>query len=222
VSGDLESNAYDFPIETFATTAALAEMIRAIRPRGTLVLKSRTPLPVGIDIGAAAAKELTFRAVCYGSFRQAIGLLAERGIELDNLLGLQVPPVPSPAESPEQSKSAGEGTGGTQASPFRGAGTGRLLILRALLTNSKADSPHHYPVPTCSSQSGMRLREMFGRRHANAKSRPPPGFKERQRCVRMGRTRECHDGSPAGISKSRRGEPISPTGKQHRSLGAGV
>jgi threonine dehydrogenase-like Zn-dependent dehydrogenase len=85
--GHLESNAYDFAIETVATTSAFSEMIRATRPRGTLVLKSRTPAPVGIDIGAAVAKELTFRTVFYGSFREAIGLLAERAIVLDDLLG---------------------------------------------------------------------------------------------------------------------------------------
>lgn len=85
--GHLESNAYDFAIETVATASAIAEMVRAIRPRGTLVLKSRTAAPVGIDFSPAVAKELTFRAVFYGSFREAIGLLAERTVVLDDLLG---------------------------------------------------------------------------------------------------------------------------------------
>lgn len=83
----LASNAYDFVIETVATPAALRQMVRAIKPRGTVVFKSRTPLPVSIDFGLAVAKELIFRAVSYGSFREAIGLLAERLIQLDDLLG---------------------------------------------------------------------------------------------------------------------------------------
>jgi threonine dehydrogenase-like Zn-dependent dehydrogenase len=86
-----EPHAYDFIIETYATAEALAEIVRAARPRGTIVLKSRQPWPAGIDLLAAIPKELTFRAVNYGPFAAALGLLAERRIELDDLLGPTFP-----------------------------------------------------------------------------------------------------------------------------------
>jgi L-iditol 2-dehydrogenase len=89
--GGLEANAYDFIIETLATTKTLAEIIRAARPFGTIVLKSRPPRPVGIDLIAAVRKELTFRAVHYGPFSQAVALLAEERIDVSELLGPSYP-----------------------------------------------------------------------------------------------------------------------------------
>jgi L-iditol 2-dehydrogenase len=82
-----EAHAFDFVIETFATPEALAEVVRAARPRGTVVLKSRQPWPVTIDVMQAIPKELTFRAVNYGRFERAIALLSEGRIGLDALLG---------------------------------------------------------------------------------------------------------------------------------------
>jgi L-iditol 2-dehydrogenase len=83
----LEANAYDFIVETFATRAALADMMRAVRPYGTIVFKSRQPFPAAIDLPAAIAKELTFRAVNYGPFPKALALLAEGRIEINGLFG---------------------------------------------------------------------------------------------------------------------------------------
>lgn len=84
-------NGYDFAIETDATADGLAAMLRAVRPRGTVVLKSRPAAPVPVDVGLAVRKELTFRAVHYGSFREAVGLLAERRVELADLFGPAYP-----------------------------------------------------------------------------------------------------------------------------------
>ena len=77
----------DFVIETMATASALAEIVRIARPRGIIVLKSRQPVPVGIDVSAVVAKELTLRGACYGSFREGIGMLVERTIDVRGLLG---------------------------------------------------------------------------------------------------------------------------------------
>lgn len=83
----LEQSAYDFAIETVATTETLAEIVRATRPHGTVVLKSRQPCPVGINLITAVQKELTFRAVNYGSFTRSIAMLAEGLLDVDELLG---------------------------------------------------------------------------------------------------------------------------------------
>jgi threonine dehydrogenase-like Zn-dependent dehydrogenase len=82
-----DPHSFDFVIETSATPEALAESVRAARPRGTVVLRSRQPWPAAIDLAAALPKELTFRAVNYGPFDRAIGLLAEGRLGLDGLLG---------------------------------------------------------------------------------------------------------------------------------------
>jgi threonine dehydrogenase-like Zn-dependent dehydrogenase len=81
------ANSCDFVIETMANVSALAEIIRIARPRGIVVLKSRQPVPVGIDVAAVVAKELTLRGACYGSFREGIGLLVERTIDVRGFLG---------------------------------------------------------------------------------------------------------------------------------------
>jgi threonine dehydrogenase-like Zn-dependent dehydrogenase len=83
----LPADSFDFVIETALSEATLREMVRVARPRGTLVLKSRQPEPVRLDVIPALAKELTLRAVQYGPFRKAVALLAEQRIDLTGLLG---------------------------------------------------------------------------------------------------------------------------------------
>jgi L-iditol 2-dehydrogenase len=82
-----EEGQYDFVVETGIGPDTLATMVRAARPRGTLVLRSRQPGPVAVDLLAAVSRQLTLRAVNYGSFRQALGLLVEGALDLDGLLG---------------------------------------------------------------------------------------------------------------------------------------
>jgi L-iditol 2-dehydrogenase len=84
-------NSLDFAIETVATTEALATMVRAVRPRGTVVLKSRQPRSVGLNLAAAVAKDLTFRAVFSGPFAEAVALLADRRLDLGDLRGPTYP-----------------------------------------------------------------------------------------------------------------------------------
>lgn len=86
-AAELGAGEYDFVIETVATTDSLHEIVRAVRPRGIVVLKSRPYQPAGLDVRAAVLKELTFRAVNYGSFDAAIALVAEGRIDVSDLLG---------------------------------------------------------------------------------------------------------------------------------------
>jgi len=78
---------FDFVIETLATTETLADILGMTRPGGRIVLKSRRYHPVSINVAACVKKEVTFSAVNYGNFGEALRLLAERRIKVDDLFG---------------------------------------------------------------------------------------------------------------------------------------
>jgi threonine dehydrogenase-like Zn-dependent dehydrogenase len=78
---------YDFVIETLPTAEAFAAMIDAVRPGGRIILKSRPHGPVAIDLAAAVKKEVTFQAVAYVRFSEALDLLGRRGLDLTDLVG---------------------------------------------------------------------------------------------------------------------------------------
>lgn len=77
----------DFAVET--SHAVVGDLIRRIRPRGVLVLKSRPFEPVPMDLGMLVAKEIQVAAVHYGSFERAIALLAEGSLEVADLFGAE-------------------------------------------------------------------------------------------------------------------------------------
>lgn len=83
----LPANGFDFAVETLATTETMSALIRAVRPQGKIVLKSRRPEAVGIHFVDAIKKELTFRAVNYGNFDDTLALMASGALGLDDLLG---------------------------------------------------------------------------------------------------------------------------------------
>jgi threonine dehydrogenase-like Zn-dependent dehydrogenase len=87
----VEESAWDFAVETVPTSEALAEVVRAVRPGGTIVLKSRPAERVGLDLRNAVLKELTLRAVNYAPFPETIAWLAEGRIDLSGLLGPVLP-----------------------------------------------------------------------------------------------------------------------------------
>jgi threonine dehydrogenase-like Zn-dependent dehydrogenase len=95
--------AFAYVIETGLQQNTLSRMLHAVRPRGTLVLKSRQPQPVEFDVRGALLKQVTIRAVNYGSFRRAVGLLAEGALDLDGLLG-PIYPLEEFAEVFEQAR----------------------------------------------------------------------------------------------------------------------
>lgn len=83
----LDDNSYDFAIETLATQQAMAEILRAVRPQGRIIIRSRKHEPVGICFDMAVKKEVTLQAVNYGPFDEAIALMADGRIQVDDLLG---------------------------------------------------------------------------------------------------------------------------------------
>lgn len=87
----IEEDAFDSAVETTPTERALLAAIRAVRPGGTIVLKSRPERPVAIDLEIVAKKELNLTGVSYGSFSDAIQILASRAVEVEDLLGPERP-----------------------------------------------------------------------------------------------------------------------------------
>jgi threonine dehydrogenase-like Zn-dependent dehydrogenase len=85
--GALAPGAYDFAVDAQLDARALDAMLRAVRPGGTLALLTRKNDPAPLDVGLAVQKDLTLRAVGYGSFPEAIQLLADGRLDLDDLLG---------------------------------------------------------------------------------------------------------------------------------------
>jgi threonine dehydrogenase-like Zn-dependent dehydrogenase len=78
---------FDFAIETEATEKAFRVLLEALRFGGTAVLKSRPARPVPLDVALAVKKDISLRAVSYGSFDDAIALLADMSWDIDDLLG---------------------------------------------------------------------------------------------------------------------------------------
>jgi D-arabinose 1-dehydrogenase-like Zn-dependent alcohol dehydrogenase len=85
LSMPLETDAYDFVIETQPIARAFDEMIRALRPGGRIILKSRPAAPVAIDLAAAVRKEVVFESVSYGTFPESLEFLTRHDIA--DLLG---------------------------------------------------------------------------------------------------------------------------------------
>lgn len=85
----VDSHCYDFAIETFATTESIRELIRVIKPRGKIVLKSRQHKPFSLTLAEILKKEPQFYAVNYGSFQTAVDLVAELAPELRSLIGAE-------------------------------------------------------------------------------------------------------------------------------------
>jgi L-iditol 2-dehydrogenase len=64
----------------------LESLIGALRPGGTLVLKSRASVPVALDLAPLVARGLTLRGVRHGSFAQAIEWLHGGRLQVADLL----------------------------------------------------------------------------------------------------------------------------------------
>jgi L-iditol 2-dehydrogenase len=81
----LEDDAFDWAIETVATRETLAAILRAVRPGGVIILKSRPAAEVPLDVALAVRKDITLHAVSYAPFDAAIALLGR--LDVDDLLG---------------------------------------------------------------------------------------------------------------------------------------
>ena len=82
---------YAYVIETTAAADGIADLLYAVEPGGRVVLKSRPAAPVSFDLALAVQREITFHAVHYGDFDEAIRLLATGALDVDDLLGETYP-----------------------------------------------------------------------------------------------------------------------------------
>jgi L-iditol 2-dehydrogenase len=80
-------NTYDFIVENFASTATFQRCLRSLKPGGKLVLKSRQPQPVSFQPLLAVTKEIVIQSVHYGGVEQALAILTEQKLPLDDLIG---------------------------------------------------------------------------------------------------------------------------------------
>jgi len=86
----ISANEYEWIIETMATTESFDKMIRALKPGGRLIIKSRQHHPVALDLRELISREITLQAVNYADFNQAADLLAGP-LLLDDLIGETYP-----------------------------------------------------------------------------------------------------------------------------------
>ncbi len=87
----LETSSFDWVVETIADTEVFAELVRLVRPRGRIVVKTRAPELVGVHLPTLLLKELTIEAVNYGSFERSIELLCDPALQVDDLFGARYP-----------------------------------------------------------------------------------------------------------------------------------
>lgn len=82
----MEDSAFDYVIETVLSTEAIPQMVRALKPGGKLILKSRQYEPVAIRMNELLKKEPVMHVVNYGSFEEAVQWLAAGKIDVESLV----------------------------------------------------------------------------------------------------------------------------------------
>lgn len=81
-----DHHAYDYVIETLATSESMSAIVAAVRPGGKIILKSRQHDPICIKLAELIKKEPTLHAVNYGSFEEALELISTRQVTVDDLV----------------------------------------------------------------------------------------------------------------------------------------
>lgn len=87
LAADLPANHFDYIIETQLTSELFACYLAALRPAGKLILKSRLPQRVEFIPAQLVRKEPVIVPVHYGSFDEALELLATGRVQVDDLVG---------------------------------------------------------------------------------------------------------------------------------------
>lgn len=84
--GDLIDQ-YDYAVETVFDEQTISALVKALKPGGLLVVKSRQYSPVPLVPGALVAKDLTLQAVSYYDFEHSMVWLSHHCADLAPLLG---------------------------------------------------------------------------------------------------------------------------------------
>lgn len=91
LDGQKEDCSFDYVVETVTHPEEVVRMLKLLRPGGTLVVKSRHPRPLQLDLQQLVPKEIRLSAVNYGDFQQSLDLLRDPGFHYEDLLGVGHP-----------------------------------------------------------------------------------------------------------------------------------
>lgn len=83
---DLEASSFDYVIETKVFPGLIDAMVRAVRPGGKIILKSRDFRPASFLPYTAIKKEPVLHIVNYGSFEEALEILASGALGISDLI----------------------------------------------------------------------------------------------------------------------------------------
>jgi len=83
---EAESDSYDLVVEATGNDAGLAEALRLVRPKGTLVMKSTYDGRASVDLTKVVVGEVQIRGSRCGPFAPALRLLERRAIDVASLV----------------------------------------------------------------------------------------------------------------------------------------
>lgn len=88
---DIEARSFDMAVECTGNPSGLPIALGALRPRGTLVLKSTYAEPLTLDMTPLVVDELRLVGSRCGPFAAALGLLEERRVDVAPLIDARFP-----------------------------------------------------------------------------------------------------------------------------------
>lgn len=91
MAADLEQGSFDIAVECTGNAEGFALARQALRPRGTLVLKSTYAGRLSLDAAALVVDEITVIGSRCGPFPPALRLLAEGGVDVEPMIHARYP-----------------------------------------------------------------------------------------------------------------------------------
>ncbi|WP_419859086.1 alcohol dehydrogenase catalytic domain-containing protein [Candidatus Palauibacter irciniicola] len=87
----VEASAYDLVVECSGASAGFTAARRAVRPRGTIVLKSTHKNDLAVDISSVVVDEIRLLGSRCGPFEDALSALERRDVEVRDLIDDRLP-----------------------------------------------------------------------------------------------------------------------------------
>jgi 2-desacetyl-2-hydroxyethyl bacteriochlorophyllide A dehydrogenase len=88
---DIEARSFTMAVECTGNPAGLPIALRALRPQGTLVLKSTYAEPLTVDMSPVVVNELRLVGSRCGPFQRALRMLEERRVNVESLIDARYP-----------------------------------------------------------------------------------------------------------------------------------
>jgi len=88
---DPPAAAFDWVVEATGSAAGLAQAIRMVRSRGTIVMKSTVHGDVGVDMARAIVNEITLIGSRCGRFAPALDLLQRGALHVEQMISARFP-----------------------------------------------------------------------------------------------------------------------------------